>query len=103
MLYFGLKKKDSLYLLDEKNLFHCSTYGQMTDNPCFYHLQFEDLPKGSPYGKRGALRTIYFQLSEEREGKMMFIEELYYASFSKYVTLLNPHNNCLNIMLLPPF
>ena len=62
----------------------------MTDNPCFYHLQFEELPRGSPQGERGALRTIYFRLSEETEGKMMFTEDLYYTRFSKHVTLLNP-------------
>lgn len=49
------------------------------------------------------MRTIYFRLSEEREGKAMFTEDLHSTRFFKYVTLPNPHNNGLRVALSPSY
>lgn len=82
-----------------KILFHYFTYGKVSDCPCFNYLQFEDLPRGSPYRER----TTYFRLSEEKKSKMMFIENLHRTWLFKYVTLLNSDNNCLRVALLFPY
>ena len=97
------KKVVVLYLLDERiSSTNNFMNEKMIEDPCFCHLQVEDLPREFPYEERGVWELLISDYQKKRWSKIMFFENLFCNRFFNKVTFLNPHILCLRMVLLSP-